>query len=175
MIVADQPYTVISVNGQVLAFTFFVCVAVGILFGIVPALRLTKPDMGEALQSSGKGADSQTRSGRFRNCLVMLQFALTLVLMVGSSLAMRGFARLADSSALGYNPHGVLTGGVSLPATRYKTWSAAHQFLKNATERLRWRAVFSATPMLRAPSRWPSLTRLPRYVTGKQSMRRWEI
>ncbi len=106
----------ISVDPWILAFTLAVAVAVGILFGLAPALGAGKQDLVDSLKEGGRSATIGRRGRRLRSGLVIAEMALALVLLVGAGLMLRSFARLLDSDP-GYNPDGLLTLAVPLPAT----------------------------------------------------------
>jgi predicted permease len=127
---------VISVNLPVLVFSFGLCFLVALLFGLAPALQLSKPDVNEALKMTGKGSDTSARGGRLRNLLVVAQLALTAVLMTGSGLAIHGFLALTRAP-LGYDPKNVLAAALPLPAEQYKTWAQRNAFLREFLDRAR--------------------------------------
>jgi predicted permease len=113
---ADLPRAAaIGVDPGILAFTLVVAVAAGILFGLAPAMGVGKQDLVDSLKEGGRGATTGRQGRRLRSGLVVAEMALALVLLVGAGLMLRSFARLLDSNP-GYNPDGVLTLAVPLPA-----------------------------------------------------------
>jgi putative ABC transport system permease protein len=113
---ADLPRAgAIGVDPGVLVFTLVVAVAAGILFGLAPALGAGRQDLVDSLKEGGRGATIGRQGRRLRSGLVIAEMALALVLLVGAGLMLRSFARLLDSDP-GYNPDGVLTLAVPLPA-----------------------------------------------------------
>jgi putative ABC transport system permease protein len=104
----------IAVDGPVLVFTAGLSILTGILFGILPALRFSSNLIGDALQ----GANSRTSAGRedqrARHILVVSEFALAVVLLVGAGLLMRSFSKLLGVSPA-FDPHKLLTFTVDLP------------------------------------------------------------
>ena len=84
----------ITVDGKVLGFTFLVSVAAGVLFGLVPALRLSVPNLVAALKEGGRGGSAGKEQHLARNTLVVAQMALALVLLTGSGLMVRSFQAL---------------------------------------------------------------------------------
>jgi putative ABC transport system permease protein len=114
-------FAIIQLNGEVLAFTFALAVATGVLFGIVPALRTSRPDLHEELKG---GAGSAVSPGRRRratsNVLVVAEMALSLLLLVSAGLLLKDFARLRNLD-IGVRPEGVWTAAVRLPEASYKT------------------------------------------------------
>ena len=123
----------ISVDGRVLGFTLAVSLLTGIIFGLVPAVQASKPDVNEALKEGGRA--SSVGHNRFRSVLVVSEVALSLVLLIGAGLMIRSFVHLLNSSP-GLNPENVLTLDVGLPRTKY---SAPQQvaFFQQVIERLR--------------------------------------
>jgi len=98
----------LSIDASVLAFTAIVVMATAIVFGIVPALQASKPDLVSSLKESGRsGTDSVTRQ-YLRSILVTAQIALALVLLIGAGLMINSFVRVQKND-LGADPHNVLT------------------------------------------------------------------
>src|SRR5580704_17109897 len=98
----------------VLAFTVAISLASGILFGLAPALQLSKPDLSTVLRDEGRGSTGSRGRNRARNLLVIAQVALSMVLLVGSGLLIRSFVRLQTVN-LGFDPAHVLTMRIALP------------------------------------------------------------
>jgi predicted permease len=107
-----------TIDWRVLMFTLTVSLASSILFGLVPALRAAGPRLQGALREGGRGSAS-TRD-RLRGVFVVTEVALAIVLLVGSGLLIRS-ALLTQRVAPGFDPRGVLTSRIVLPATRYST------------------------------------------------------
>ncbi len=125
----------VSFDGRVLAFALLAAIVTGLLFGLVPAIQAVRVDLNSALkESAGKGACGAAR-GRLRNVLVVLEMALSLVLLIGATLLVRTFVNLR-SVELGFDPHNVLTFQVALNGERYNTTSKAAAFYRNALERI---------------------------------------
>ncbi len=104
----------ISVDPRVAGFTLLISVVTGVLFGLVPALQVSKPDLTDALKESGR-TTAGIRGNRIRGALVMSEVALSLVLLVGAGLMIRSFAKLNQVDP-GFDPDQVLTMGVALAA-----------------------------------------------------------
>ena len=128
-------FAIIQLNGEVLAFTFALAVATGVLFGIVPALRTSRPDLHEELKG---GAGSAISPGRRRrstsNVLVAAEMALSLLLLVSAGLLLKDFARLRNVD-IGVRPEGVWTAAVRLPEASYKTDRRKYAFSQALLER----------------------------------------
>lgn len=111
----------IRVNTPVLLFSAVVALITGILFGISPALQLSRPQLGQLIQaSSGK----HSGSGRARNVhrlLIAGQVALTLLLMTGAGAAMKAFSVLIHTP-LGFDPDHVIALNLAFPKGANPTW-----------------------------------------------------
>ena len=125
----------IVLNGYVLAFTAAVAVLTGILFGLAPALECSRLNLVETLKEAAKGAGTGMRGGRTRNLLVVAEVALSVVLLVGAGLTVRGFVQL-QQTALGFQPERVLMVGLQLPPKRYTTWAQRVGFTQNLMDRV---------------------------------------
>ncbi|MEK6299557.1 MAG: ABC transporter permease [Acidobacteriota bacterium] len=123
----------IGVDGRVFGFTLAISLLTGIVFGLVPAIQASKPDVNEALKEGGRA--SSVSHNRFRGALVVSEVALSLVLLIGAGLMIRSFVRLLNSSP-GLDPENVLTLDVGLPRTKY-TGPQQVAFFQQVIERLR--------------------------------------
>ncbi len=124
----------ITVNGYVLAFSAVVSILTGILFGLAPAVQCSRLDLVDTLKDGGKGAGAGSAGARTRNALVIAEVALSVVLLVGAGLTVRGFLGL-QSVDLGFQPDHLLMVGVQLPPKRYVTWEQRVAFTQNLLER----------------------------------------
>lgn len=119
---AFAPEVVIRINLPVLLFSIAVAVATGILFGLWPALQLSRPQSSQTMQS-GKRVAGTVHGKKTHGILIAGQVALTLLLLAGAGSAMEGFARLVHTP-LGYDPHNVMSVGIPLHDNTYITWPA---------------------------------------------------
>src|SRR5262249_22552907 len=124
----------ITVNGYVLAFSVGVSVLTGILFGLAPALECSRLNLVEALKDAGRGAGAGSGGGRTRSALVIAEVALSVVLLVGAGLTVRGFLSLQHTD-VGFQPDRVLMVGVPLPAKRYTSWEQRVALTQSLLER----------------------------------------
>jgi predicted permease len=104
----------VGFDGGVLLFVFAVSVVTGVLFGLVPALQASNPDLTVSLKEGGKGAGTGSRGQRFRSALVVTEIALSLVLMIAAGLLLRSFGRLLEVNP-GFDPSHVLMARIWLP------------------------------------------------------------
>jgi len=107
----------ISVDPRVAGFTLLVSVVTGVLFGLAPALQVSRPNLNDALKDSGR-TTAGLRRNRFRSVLVVSEVALSLVLLIGAGLMIRSFAKLNQIDA-GFKPAQVMTLAVALLPSKY--------------------------------------------------------
>ena len=108
----------IRVDGGVLLFTLAISVFAGLVFGLMPALQVSRPDLNMVLRSEGRGSTSGRRHNALRNLLVVSQVGLSTVLLIGAGLLLRNFVQLSAGSP-GFDSHHLLTLGITLPPARY--------------------------------------------------------
>jgi len=125
----------LGIDQTAFVFTFIVSVSTGLIFGVVPALQVTKTRFSESLKEGVKGSSSQGSHNRSRNVLVVAEVALSLVLLIGAGLMVRSFIELLRSD-LGVNSTNVLTMQVSLPAEKYAQPAARNDFYDQLLSRI---------------------------------------
>ena len=104
----------IEINLSVLGFVFLISTITGLLFGLVPAMQSSRPDVISNLKDGSHGSGFGLATNRFRSGLVVLEFALSLILMIAAGLLLRSFVRLLDVNP-GFNADNVLLARVWLP------------------------------------------------------------
>jgi len=104
----------IQINLTVLGFVFLISTVTGLLFGLFPAMQSSRPDVVSNLKDGSFGSGFGLATHRFRSGLVVLEFALSLILMIAAGLLLRSFGRLLDVNP-GFNPENVLLTRVWLP------------------------------------------------------------
>ena len=104
----------ISISWGVLLFAVAASLIAGVIFGLAPALRASRLDITHALKIEGRGSTGSRDQARTRRLLVVTEFALALVLMVGASLLLRSFWDLLNVE-MGFNPQSVMTVKTRLP------------------------------------------------------------
>jgi putative ABC transport system permease protein len=106
----------ISIDARVLTFALVISVASSVVFGLMPALRASRVDLNEVLKEGARGSSGGGRRGR--SILLVAEVALSMVLLVGAGLMMRGFLR--EQSALpGFDTTRLLTADILLGGTKY--------------------------------------------------------
>jgi putative ABC transport system permease protein len=112
----------VGIDGRVLLFTLLLSVFSGILFGLAPALRVSRIDLNSTLKDASRGSAGTSavwgRGNNLRRLLVISELALSVVLLIGAGLLIRSFARL-QSVAPGFNPQNVLTFELALNGRLY--------------------------------------------------------
>jgi putative ABC transport system permease protein len=124
----------ISIDLRVLGFTFGISLLCGVLFGLIPALQASRPDLNDALKEGSRGSTGD-RSGMFRNVFVIAEVSLALVLLIGAGLMIRSFMRL-QAVETGFNPENVLTMRLQLPKKKYPESHQIVNFFKQAQNRI---------------------------------------
>lgn len=104
-----------SLDVQVLGFALLISLVTGVLFGLAPALQLSKTSLTESLKEGTHG----TRGNRIRSSFIVTQIVATFILLVCAGLFINSFWRLNQVN-LGFDPENVLTFRISLPDTRYE-------------------------------------------------------
>lgn len=126
----------ITLNAPVLAFTAFLALLAGALAGLLPALRFTKTDVNEALKQGQSRGSSDSGGSRTRGLLVVSEVALSLVLLIGAGLMVRTLWQLSNVKP-GFDPNGLLTTTVSIPANKFPTPAAYISFFERALQQVR--------------------------------------
>jgi putative ABC transport system permease protein len=126
----------IDIDGKVLGFTLLVSLLTGVIFGLVPALGASKPDLNETLKAEGaRGSTGGIRKQRARSLLVISEVALTVMLLIGAGLMIKSFYSL-QKVKLGFNPESVLTMQVNLPAIKYSEDNHITSFYNQVLEKV---------------------------------------
>ncbi len=134
----------VGINMTVLGWTLGVTLLTSVLFGIVPALEATRLNLNDALKEGSKGSAAPgSRSHILRSAFVVMEVAISLVLLVGAGLLIKSFAQLRKIDT-GFDTENVLTMVLRLPASKYKEDPQYINFFRQALERIR------ATPGVRS-------------------------
>jgi putative ABC transport system permease protein len=126
----------ITLNRQVLIFTLAVSMLSAIVFGLAPALQTAKTGIITALRESGRGLAGGFRQARLRSSLIVLEVALSVVLLVAASLMIRTVMRM-QQVALGFEPERILSMRIPLSPQRYPKPEDRARFFANLVERTR--------------------------------------
>lgn len=128
---ANSRVALLKIDTAALGFTFALSLLTGVLFGLVPALQLSRINLNEALKEGGRTGGPHNR---LRSALVVAEVALAMVLLVGGGLMIKSFWRLANVN-LGYEPVGVLTAKIDPSGARYEEFAGVTAFYQELLER----------------------------------------
>ena len=125
----------IHIDGTVLLFAAVIAIGSGLLFGVLPAIRMSAVRLSAVMRSAGRGMTRHAESVRARRFLVVAQTALALVLAMGAALLARSYAHMRAVD-LGFDPAHVLTFAVAAPAGSYPEDARARDYFLRLEERL---------------------------------------
>jgi len=128
----------VSVDGRVLGFACLLSLGTGLLFGLAPALQGSRVNVLTTLNEAGiqrTGGFRFLKGNRLRSMLVVVEMALSIVLLAGAGLLARSFVRLVEVNP-GYDPANAITAQVSLPDTKYGAPGAQRTFVDQLLQRL---------------------------------------
>jgi len=125
---SGKPYWIIfSMDFTVFAFLAGICVLTGVLFGLAPALQVSRTNVNEILKEGGRSNSAGTRVRWMTGTMVVLEIALTLVLLVGAGLMVRSFLKLYTLD-MGFNGDHLMAMRLELPSTKYPDAPARRAF-----------------------------------------------
>ena len=124
----------VSLDWRVFGFTVAVSFLTGVIFGLAPALQISKPNLQQTLKEGGRGL-TDARGQRLRELLVITEVALSLVLLVGAGLLIRSFIRLGTVD-LGFKPEGLLTLRVEMSESKAQDSTRIATFYQEVIERV---------------------------------------
>jgi putative ABC transport system permease protein len=125
----------IDIDSRVLGFTVAISILAGIVFGLAPALHVSKPDLNESLKEGGRTSSADFGRNRLRGSLVVSEVAMALVLLVCAGLLIQSLLRLRDVNP-GFNSEKLLTMNVTLPGVKYPKSVNWITFYRNLIDRL---------------------------------------
>jgi predicted permease len=141
----------IRLNVPVLLFSLATAILTALIFGLAPALATARKNLVEPLKDAGKGVSGGFRKGRLRNALVVVEVALSLVLLAGAGLLMRSFIRL-QTVDLGFRPDNILVARLPFPKGQYESAADKQRFFRDVLTRVqRLPGVVAATETTSLP------------------------
>jgi len=162
----------IRLNLPVLLFSLGTAVFTAVLVGLVPALQAARKNLVEPVRDAGKGVSGGFRRGRLRSTLVVVEVALSVVLLSGAGLLMRSFLRLQQVD-LGFNPDNILFARLPFPRGQYKTVAEKQRFFRALLPRLQaLPGVMAATETTTVPPFGGIRSDIE--ITGKTHAEKWE-
>jgi putative ABC transport system permease protein len=138
-------------NPVILFHTFAISLVAGLIFGLVPALQISKPDLHDTLKEGGRGGSGGVRRRFMRNLLVIAQVSMALALLISAGALIRAFDAIYTADP-GFNQNNLLTMRVTLPETGYTEDHEVAAFYRQTLERLETiPGVESATTITQLP------------------------
>jgi len=123
----------VSLDGRALGFTAAITLLTGVIFGLVPALQASKPNLNEVMKDAGRGSTEGGQRQFIRGALVVLEVASALVLLVGAGLMIKSFWRLQKVDP-GFNPDNALMASIALPRRKFPEADQQAAFYKQLIE-----------------------------------------
>jgi predicted permease len=133
--------SVIAMNLPVLLFSTVLALVTAIVFGVWPALQLSRPDLGRVAQASSRRVIGSAQGQRLHRVMVAVQVALTLLMLTAAGAAAKGFLRLANAD-LGYDPKSTMSVPIPVHDGTYKTWKERSEYFE------RLRSAIAAMPQV---------------------------
>jgi predicted permease len=129
----------VGVRADALLFTLLISIVSGVLFGLAPALRVARPDLQTVLKDSDRGSAGASamwgRGNHLRRFLVVIELAISVVVLIVAGLLLRSFIRLQNVSP-GFNPTNVLTLELTMSSDKYKDPEVVRATYRQLWERL---------------------------------------
>jgi putative ABC transport system permease protein len=122
-----------ALDPKVLIYLLVISVVTVLLFGLIPALRMVKPNLSETLKEAGRSPSGGRQRQRLRKILVVAEVALSLMLLIAAGLMVRSFQRLQNIDQ-GFDLKNTLAVEISLPESNYKEPQARPAFYQKAVE-----------------------------------------
>jgi putative ABC transport system permease protein len=124
-----------ALDWHVLAFTFAIALFTGVLFGLLPALRISKLDVNSVLKEASSRSGTGLRHNRLRSILVAAEMALAVILVAGAALMIRTFVGLRSVQP-GFDSHNVITMQTSLSGGRYDSAAKAENMTRQVVDHI---------------------------------------
>ncbi|HEX8149360.1 MAG TPA: ABC transporter permease [Pyrinomonadaceae bacterium] len=124
-----------SIDARVFLFALGVSILTGLVFGLAPALQASKTNLAESLKEGGRGGSAGARSNGLRATLVVVEVALSLVLLVGAGLLIKSFRQLVTTDP-GYSPERVLAVTVALNTQKFADGDSQAGYFREAVARI---------------------------------------
>jgi predicted permease len=125
----------IHINLPVLAFSVAVALLTGIVFGLWPALTLSRPDLRGVMQAGTRKIPGRLGARAANNTLIAVQIALTLLMLAGAGTAIQGFLRMMHTT-LGYDPHNVMAVEMPISYAAYGTWAKRSTYFEAVRKKM---------------------------------------
>lgn len=126
----------VTLDLHVLLFTLGISILTGILFGLAPAINASRPNLAAVLNENSSRSGLGFRNGKLRSALVIVEMALTLVLVIGAALLIRTFFKLQAIDP-GFTTKNVLTMAMSVDGDRFQKTAPVAQVIRDGMDRVR--------------------------------------
>jgi putative ABC transport system permease protein len=126
----------VTLDLNIVLFTLGISLLTGILFGLVPAIGASRPNLAATLNENGSRAGVGFRRGTLRSALVVSEVALAFVLVIGAALLIRTFMKL-QSVDPGFDPHNLLTMSMSISGDRFQKTAPVTQVIRDGSDRVK--------------------------------------
>ncbi len=126
----------IGLDGNVLLFTAGAVLVITLLFGLLPAMRLSRVSITETLSGTGRGGTGTRKQDRLRSSLIAGEVALSLLLLIGTGLLLKSLMEM-NKAELGFDQEDVVTFSLNLPGARYPEPQQQIEFYRDLEDRLR--------------------------------------
>ena len=146
------PASALTMDGWVLLFVAGISVLTGLVFGVFPALQLSRTNVNQVLRDEGRGSTAGRRRSLFGDLLVVAQICVAMLLLICAGALVRSFNRLQRID-LGFDPQSLLTLNVSLPKIKYANGEKQVAFYEECLRRIqslpgvRGASISSALPL----------------------------
>jgi putative ABC transport system permease protein len=124
-----------ALDGRVVLFALVLTLLTGLIFGLVPALRASRPDLSGSIKQGGIGSSSGKSGNALRSTLVVAEVALATILLGGAGLLIRSFVAMQQVD-VGFDTKNVVTASFPTPAGRYPSGEAYNSYLDRVRERV---------------------------------------
>lgn len=155
-----------TMDHRVLGYLIAISIGTGILFGLAPALRLSKLDVNATLKDGGRGATGGGHGTHLSAILVTGEMALAIVLLAGAGVMIRSFLKI-HTADMGVNTGNVLSTFLDLPPSKYATADAKISFYDRLTKRLQSEPGVESVALAETLPSW-NARRVPYELAGAQ-------
>jgi len=125
----------IHINVPVLCFSVAIAMITGVVFGLWPALQISRPEVSQIMQSGTRKVAGSVEGRRTLNVLIGCQIALTLLMLSGAGAALKGFIKLLNTE-LGYDPHNIMSVGIPVHQNTYTTFEERKAYFEHLREKV---------------------------------------
>jgi predicted permease len=156
----------IGLDSSALAFTVLISLAAAIGTGLAPALSISRGDLAQQLNEGSRGSTEGGRGKALRTGLVVVEVALSLILLAGAGVLLKSFSKV-QTVETGFDPHGVLAVRLSLPKARYPNLAGVTRFYDALLPRVQTLPGVSASAVINTLPLSGVISSIPFTVVGR--------